>query len=309
MTRETVFSLRPLPPFRLDLTAWALRRRPENLIDRWDGAVYRRVVVLNDDPLEVSVSKSAKHADTWVVTMEGARGDPSEKKVIREAVANALGMRADLGDFYRLAEREEKLGRLAGRFRGMKPPQFYSVFEGLINGIACQQISLSLGIQLLNRLAKSFGLAVRKGKTVGYAFPRPQELAGLKPENLRELGFNYQKARAMIEISRAIAEGLLDLESLQKASDEEALRRLMELRGVGPWTAEYTLLRGMGRWHIFPVDDQGARNGLMRWLHLRKPLDATHARRLLKRWKPYGGLIYFHMLMNGLDEAGYLTGR
>ncbi|MGH9431197.1 MAG: DNA-3-methyladenine glycosylase family protein, partial [Terriglobia bacterium] len=129
------------------------------------------------------------------------------------------------------------------------------------------------------------------------------------PEAIRKLGCSFQKARAIIEISRAIVEGRLNLEALESATDEEAVERLMELRGVGRWTAEYTLLRGMGRWHIFPADDQGARNGLMQWLRLRKPLDARHAKRILAPWKPYGGLIYFHILMNGLEDAGYLDCR
>lgn len=179
----------------------------------------------------------------------------------------------------------------------------------MVNGIACQQLSLSLGIQLLNRLAKSFGLAVEHGSSLNYAFQRPQDLADLKPHAIRELGFNFQKARAVIEISRAIVEGQLDLEGLQSVNDEQTLQRLIELRGVGRWIAELTMLRGMGRWHIFPRDDLGARNGLARWLRLRKPLDAGRAQRFLGRWQPYGGLIYFHMLMNGLNEAGYLQAR
>ncbi len=299
-------SLQPLLPFRLDLTAWALRRRPQNLIDRWDGNAYRRVVVVNDDTFEISVAETAKHRDELTVSIEGGEPDRETKQVIKRAVENAVGVHVDLRDFYRLAAQDPKLARLVNRFRGMKPPQFFSVFEGLINGIACQQLSLSLGLQLLNRLAQSFGLTVRQGYSVSTAFPRPQDLANLKPEAIRKLGFNFQKARAMVEICRAIVEGRLDLEALRGASDEEALRRLMQLRGVGRWTAEYTLLRGMGRWHIFPAGDQGARNSLAHWLRLRKPLDTARAERFLARWKPYGGLIYFHMLMMGLDEAGYL---
>lgn len=299
--------LRPLPPFRLDLTAWALRRRPQNLIDRWDGATYRRVIVVNQQPVEISVAKAAKHGNELRVSIERERPDDSTKKAIARSVENALGMSVDLRGFYRAAGHDPKLARLVYRFRGMKPPRFFSVFEGLINGIACQQLSLSLGIQLLNRLAKNFGLSVGQGNSVNHAFPRPQDLAGLKPGAVRKLGFNFQKARAMIEISRAIVEGRLDIEGLQSVNDREVLQQLMELRGVGRWTAELTMLRGMGRWHIFPVDDLGARNGLARWLRLRKPLDAAHAQHLLARWKPYGGLIYFHMLMNGLDEAGCLS--
>lgn len=306
MSQSTLL-LRPLPPFRLDLTAWALRRRPQNLIDRWDGTAYRRVVVVNNRAFDLSVSETPKHSDHLKVSIEGQSPGRDTKRAIKQAVENTLGMRAELGNFYRTASQDPKLGPLVDRFRGMKPPRFFSVFEGLINGIACQQLSLSLGIQLLNRLAINFGLSAGQGNSLSFAFPRPQDLAGVAPEAIRALGFNFQKARAMIDVSRAIVEGRLDLEALAAASDEAALQTLMELRGVGRWTAELTMLRGMGRWHIFPAGDLGARNGLARWLRLRKPLDAARAQRLLARWRPYAGLIYFHMLMNGLDEAGYLS--
>ena len=84
---------------------------------------------------------------------------------------------------------------------------------------------------------------------------------------------------------------------------EAALARLTGLRGVGRWTAEYVLLRGLGRLHLFPGDDIGARNRLRRWLHLREPLDYERVRRLLRRWRPYAGLVYLHMLLDGLAEA------
>ena len=86
--------------------------------------------------------------------------------------------------------------------------------------------------------------------------------------------------------------------------DLEALLR--RLRGVGRWTAEYVLLRRLGRLHIFPGDDVGARNNLQRWLHLPNPLDYEAVRRTLARWHPYGGLIYFHLLLDRLEEAGYV---
>lgn len=297
--------LHPSPPFRLDLTAWCLRRRPANLIDRWDGSTYRRLIVIGDSPFEIAVSQN-DHGGLKI-TIQGGLRDPRTNQAIKEGVEKTLGLRQRLNSFYRFAASQRELAPLVNRFRGMKPPRFFSVFEGLVNGIACQQLSLSLGIQLLNRLAQNFGLSVGEGLSASYAFPRPRDLACLRPEQIRKLGFNFQKARALVDVSQAIIEGRVDLEALTTANDEEALRRLMELRGVGRWTAEYTLLRGMGRWHIFPADDQGARNGLAHWLRLRKPPDAAQAQRMLRRWEPYGGLIYFHMLMNGLDEAGYLN--
>ena len=100
--------------------------------------------------------------------------------------------------------------------------------------------------------------------------------------------------------------GNCDLESLVDLPDDEAVGRLEQLRGVGRWTAEYVLLRGLGRWHIFPGDDVGARNSLTRWLKLRKPLDYQRVRRVMARWKGYGGLIYFHLLLDRLATARLL---
>jgi len=109
----------------------------------------------------------------------------------------------------------------------------------------------------------------------------------------------------MIELARSITVEGLDLEELAELTDEEALARLCGLRGVGRWSAEYVLLRGLGRTHVFPGDDVGARNNLQRWLKLVKPLDYAAVHRALKRWRPYGGLVYFHMLLDRLEATGF----
>ncbi len=121
------------------------------------------------------------------------------------------------------------------------------------------------------------------------------------------MGLSRQKARALIELSRAVAGGDFDPESIVELDDEAALSRLIELRGIGRWSAEYVLLRGLGRVHVFPGDDVGARNHLQDWLGLEEPLDYDGVHRVLGRWDRYGGLVYFHMLLAGLAEAGYLA--
>lgn len=110
----------------------------------------------------------------------------------------------------------------------------------------------------------------------------------------------------MIELARSITEGRLDLEGLAALPDDEVVDRLVELRGVGRWSAEYVLLRGLGRVNVFPGDDVGARNNLRRWLRLRRNLDYEGVCRVLARWDRYAGLIYFHLLLDRLTEAGYL---
>jgi DNA-3-methyladenine glycosylase II len=299
--------LEPLPPFRLDLTVWTLRRRPANVVDRWDGTTYRRVLSLPAGPVEVAVAQTGPPATPRLrVTVYGASLGSEVKRAVTAALERLLGLRTDLTAFYRLASLDAKLKPLAQRFCGMKPPRFLSVFEGVVNAIANQQVTLTVGILLLSRLSEGHGPAVAGEGGSAHAFPPPEDLAALAPETLRQFGFSRQKGRAMIELAQSVAEGRLDLEGLATLPDEEVIERLCELRGVGRWTAEYTLLRGLGRVHVFPGDDVGARNNLQRWLQLKKPLDYEGVRRVLARWDGYAGLVYFHLLLDRLEDAGYL---
>ncbi len=298
------YRVKPAPPFRLDLTVWALRRVPDNIIDRWDGETYQRTLVHRGELFEVSAAQSGTPDDPWVVV--SAAGDLPEhelKTAATAALERLFGLRVDLGDFYRLAAQDERLGRLVERFRGVKPPRFPTVFEAAANGIACQQISLRVGITLLNRLCLAYGRTPAGGG--GHAFPQPADLAGLAVEDLRALGFSRNKARALIELSSAIT-GVLDLERLDRQASDDVLALLQQLRGIGRWTAEYILLRGLGRLDVFPADDIGGQGKLQRWLGLSDKPDYRSVRELLAPWARYSGLIYFHLLLNSLAESGYI---
>jgi DNA-3-methyladenine glycosylase II len=194
------------------------------------------------------------------------------------------------------------VGPLAERMRGLKPPRFLTVFEALVNGVACQQLSLTVGIHLLNRLAAAHGRAAADGPSNARAFPDPVALASLQPDELKRHGFSTTKARTIIEIAGAIATGDLDLEALHTLDDDAAVERLVGLRGIGRWTAEYVLLRGLGRLHVFPGDDVGAQNKLKRFLEIDTPLRYDDVRALVARWQPFAGVVYFHLLLDSLTR-------
>jgi endonuclease III len=96
-------------------------------------------------------------------------------------------------------------------------------------------------------------------------------------------------------------------EALSNNTDVDACECLLELRGVGRWTAEYVLLRGLGRLHVFPGDDVGAQKRLARWLGRPNALDYDAVRRAVTKWQPYAGLVYFHLLLDGLMQTGALS--
>lgn len=299
------FHLEPVPPFRLDLTAWALRRRPENLIDRWDGETYNRIIVQRDIPLEVAISSlGSVDAPRLEVLVRGSRASSRVESEVRNMLIMMLGTHADLSGFYRIAERSKKLKLLARQFRGAKPPRFPSIFEALVNAIACQQLSLTVGILILNRLSAACGST---GGSGNHAFPRPSDLLRMSLEDLRGLGFSYAKARALLELARSVASGEVNLEGLSELDDNAACQTLVRLKGVGRWTAEYAMLRGLGRLSIFPGDDVGARKKLRVWLGITdasEEMTYEKVNSLLSRWKTFAGFIYIHLLLSGLADKG-----
>lgn len=302
--------LKPVAPFRLDLTVWVLRRRPHNLMDRWDGTTYRRVLLIGDQPVAVAVTQSGPpEAPELRVEARGVEPDPETSEILAAILTWMLGLDVELTKFYRFAAKNSRLQELVHGFRGLKPPRYPSLFEALANAVACQQISLTVGIHVLNRLTQAFGPPFPgEAEPPAHAFPRPQDLAGLEPQSLRDLGFSYSKARTLIELSRGLLDGSFSLDNFGSLDDAAAVKALSSLKGIGRWTAEYALLRGLGRTHLFPGDDVGARNKLQAWLGLNEPLDYQGVQRMLAGFWPFGGLIYFHFLLSHLAEEGHLAG-
>lgn len=122
------FALKPIPPFRLDLTVWALRRRPDNVVDRWDGHTYRRVLPLPAGPMEVAVTQTGPPETPRLrVAVGDAALSREVKQIVTASLERLLGFRTDMAAFYPLASCDAALGPLAQRFRGMKPPRFATV--------------------------------------------------------------------------------------------------------------------------------------------------------------------------------------
>jgi DNA-3-methyladenine glycosylase II len=304
---QVSFSLQPITPFRLDFTAWALRRRPDNVVDFWDGQTYRRVLVVGETPVEVAVKQVGSGQMTHLrVAVTGRRLGDEAKRAVRSALERLLGLRIDMASFTHFASGQPGLGELEQGFRGFKPPRYPNLFEGLINGISCQQLSLVVGIRLMNRLVERYGIPFRRGEEAAYALPLSRDVAMARPAVLRNMGYSRQKAHSIVSVSKALAAGELTEEQLEELDDEAAIARLRQFPGVGRWTAEYILLRVLGRLDVFPGDDSGARKGLRRWLNRKADFDEAGVRRVLARWQPYRGLVYFHLLLAGLARAGHL---
>lgn len=301
----TSITLNAIPPFRLDLTVWALRRRKENRIDQWDGHCYTRLFIVKGKPIKVTVEQPDPKIPQIKISMHRTITAEANHSLSSQ-LKKMLGLDCDLRHFYHMANQDKHLKPLSKRFMGLKPPRFPTLFETLANAIACQQVSLNVGIELLNRLAIHFGTSLNEKSTITFAFPMEQQLKNCNPIELKKLGYSLRKSEALIQLATALLANKSKFDDLGNYSNSEIVEALCHLKGIGRWSAEYALLRGFGRIDIFPGDDVGAQKNLQQVLQHNQKLDYQAIATITKKWYPYAGFIYFHLLLHKLAEKGLL---
>ena len=275
-------------PLALDfaLTARVLRRSTRNLVDRVDDdGTWSRLVELSRGP---ALLRGRQHGAK--VVFEAIPADPADVRTIKALVTRLFSLELDLAPFWRRVRREPGFAELAQRCAGLRPQRFATLFEALVNGICCQQLSLASGLTRLGYLAERFGPRTPDGSRAGS--PDPVRLAAASIPMLRQAGLPARRAAELRDLAR-LPLALFERE-LNSLPDEAARARLLELPGIGPWTADYVLLRGLGRLDVFPSGDVGAANTLGRILD--RAIDPQRTVKIAARFAPFRGMLYFSML-------------
>lgn len=168
--------------------------------------------------------------------------------------------------------------------------------------MANQQLSLEVGLTLLNRLTIAFGASAAGGS--GLAAP-PQRLSSVRAlTSFDTLGFPREQDRLPARNRRRRCDRGSGRRGSERVGRPEALRQLSALRGVGRWSAEYVLLRGLGRLDVYPGDDVGARNALRGFFGLDHDPGYDEIQERLEPLAGVAGLVYFHLLLAGLAQRG-----
>ena len=200
-------------------------------------------------------------------------------------VHKLLGGEFDLDAFYAFASAEPALAGIVERVRGLRPPVAPDPFESLVTSITAQQVSLHSAFAIRSRMIQRYGVPV--GRV--HAFPTRERLALASEEELFATGFSRRKAEYVVGLARAD----IDLDGLALLPDDEVKARLVALRGIGEWTAEWFLARHLARPNAWPVGD----------LALRKAIEhfygETDERAMGARFDPFQNLSA-HYLLAGL---------
>jgi DNA-3-methyladenine glycosylase II len=278
-------TLTPPAPYALDLTATALARFPR-LLNRWDGTTYRRLFVRNGTFVAVAVRQEGPVTDPrLLLTFTGpAHVSSSLLDRLTGYVVRMLGAAAEIALFLTVAARDPVIGPLTRALPGLRLFRKSDVVEEVIVNILAQQISLPFAYQCKARLVAAYGPRLTVGGVTRYALPTPAILATLTPEAVRPLLISRQKAAALRAFGEAVASGALDLAALPRMDDAEAIAALTAVRGIGPWTAHWTLGRTLGRGHIVPLGDVGVQAMLGRAYGLGRKMTPDEVRHWAGGW-------------------------
>jgi DNA-3-methyladenine glycosylase II len=215
----------------------------------------------------------------------GVRVEPFDDEI--ELVArHLLGLPFDVAGFARFAARDPILTRLAVRLRGLRPVLAPDPFEGLVTSITAQQVSLFAAFAIRSRLIERFGERVSRA----FAFPTRGRLAGAREGELVALGFSRRKAEYVLGLARSE----IEFEALGALPDDEVKRRLVALRGLGEWTADWFLARHLARPRAWPAGDLGLRKAVSAFYG-----PVADVRGFGERFAPYENLSA-HYLLAGL---------
>jgi DNA-3-methyladenine glycosylase II len=216
-------------------------------------------------------------------TLTGEVVGSKDADSIRAQVARVLGLNHDARPFVRLVEREPVLRALWWERPGFRPVVAYSPYVMGGWAVLSQRLRMSQAAALQVRIAEASGDTIHiEGQTLA-SFPRPESILSRSSFP----GVPEEKWRRLQVIAQAALRGDLEIDRLTSVPYEVAHERLLELHGVGPWTADAILLRGCGPTDLLPLSEPSLHRAVAAAYGLTKPPSDAELVRIAEAWRPF----------------------
>ncbi|MBS0512677.1 MAG: DNA-3-methyladenine glycosylase 2 [Proteobacteria bacterium] len=271
----------------------------ESVVEPEGEALLRKGMMWNGAPayLQVRFLADRVEASMAVDDTGGAVHDGRFGAMVRRM----LGLAQDVHTFERQHRGHPQIGALIMRQAGLRVPVAATPFEALTWAVTGQQISLGAAVSLRRKLILAAGVRHACGLM---CYPDAGRVAAISVETLRQAGFSTAKANTLLTVARLAADGGLPLDAwLQEPPVDEIRHRLLVVRGIGPWTVDYTLLRGFGWMDGSLHGDAAVRRGLQALLGVEARLSETDARTWLAQFSPWRALVAAHLWAAGAAAA------
>lgn len=202
----------------------------------------------------------------------------------------------DLTDFYVVAGHDDILHSLVDKFAGLRLVGMPDFYEAITWGILGQEINLGYTYTLKRRFTERFGESLTYQGQHYWIYPQPDVVAQSSPDELLQLGLTHRKVEYLLGVSAKIAKHEISKDDYQKyANAGQAEKAMTKLRGIGPWTANYVLMRCLRMGDAFPMADIGLLNGIKKIQGLSGKPDRQYLLKLKSRWGRWASYATFYI--------------
>lgn len=248
--------------------------------------------------------------ERWIVEVSEEEGDYLTVRFLGEKWPSSEGVRSavtshirewfdldtDLIPFYERAQQDPLLQKVVTRFFGLRTIGIPDLFEALCWGIIGQQINLAFAYTLKRRFVETFGQLVEWKERKYWVFPSPNEIARLAVSDLTGLQMTAKKSEYLLGVAKLMAEGTLSKELLISTKDYKMMEtQLVKIRGIGPWTANYVLMRCLRAPSAFPIDDVGLHNAIKHLLEMDRKPSIAEIKHLSSEWTNWESYATFYL--------------
>ena len=282
----------PLPRnYRVAETLEFHQRDREEVAERVVGRVLHKALFWRQHPACLTVQFRARHAAVTLAIDGRARAD--DTVAVKHLARHMLGLTQPVAAFERAFRHHPILGGLVLRHSGLRVPLVATPFEALTWAVTCQQISMRAAVAMRRKLIRQAGRLHSSGLI---CYPDAAGVAALDESRLRAVGYSASKAQTLVSLARSVCSGEIPLERWMSTLPIEEMReKLLSMRGIGPWTVDYALMRGFGWLDGSLHGDMVVRRQLQQVLGLPEQPSVEETRAWLVPFSPWRALVAFHL--------------
>ena len=295
---DLIIKITPKSPFNFELSV-KIFSNGDPQIQRYEKGFYWQLIWLNNKLVLITVRSlgSVDKPELSVSIKPDYELNKKDNVLARKILTSIFNLDFDLKYFYEDMHEDSIMSKLTLKLRGLNNPTTPTFFEAIVSSMIEQQISLKAARSIETKMIKEFGNILQLDGETYYSFPTPETLSNLEKEDLREYGLSFRKAEYVIDLSKCIEENKLDLNELKTKSTSEIISELLKIRGIGVWTAELAVIRGLHRVVALPADDIGLRRVVSHYYNNDEPISADELRRIAKGWGRWSGLAAFYLVV------------
>jgi len=231
--------------------------------------------------------------------------DEAEKEDCNRVLARILGTDLDLNPLYDQAKNDPLLSPLFSELYGLKRISRAHFFEDAMNRIIIAQISHKpTAKKMVYGVRQAHGTRLEHKNGVVSAWPRPAQLIGVDPMNLKQHGLSLRKGEYIVGLAHEVVSGELDVAALEDEAPMQFYNRLLEIRGIGPTTAQDLMLMRGRTDGIFPSRmEKEEEKGLRKWIILSyggdpDTTDESTYKTMIRHWKGYEAMALEHLYVS-----------